>query len=75
MFVIYRNVQSNNLPSAYLEDIRIRSIIQQMMALALALAPQEHIPSLFDRLSEELDEDERNQLDVLFKNFQTQWMR
>jgi len=70
---IYRNVQCNGLSSTYLKDIRIRSIIRQMMALALV--PHEHVPSLFDRLIEELDEDERDQLDVLFKYFQAQWMR
>ncbi|CAF3133772.1 unnamed protein product [Rotaria sp. Silwood2] len=70
---IYRNVQSNGLSSTYLEDIRIRSIIRQMMALALV--PHEHVSSLFGRLSEELGEDERSQLDGLFKYFQAQWMR
>ncbi|CAF2106220.1 unnamed protein product [Rotaria magnacalcarata] len=70
---IYRNVQSNGLSSTYLEDVRIRGIIRQMMALALV--PLERVSSLFDRLGEELDENEYNQLDDLFEYFKSQWMR
>lgn len=43
--------------------------------MALALIPQEHVSSLFGRLREELDENESDQLDCVFKYFQSQWMR
>lgn len=42
--------------------------------MALALIPPEHVSSLFGRLNEELDVEERNQLGCLFKYFETQWM-
>lgn len=53
--------------------MKIRSTIRQMMALALV--PNEHVPSLFARLQEELDENDRVQLNRLFKYFESQWMR
>ncbi|CAM2727523.1 unnamed protein product [Rotaria socialis] len=70
---IYRKVQSNSLSTAYLEDIRMRSVIRQLMALALV--PHEHVSLLFDHLLEGLDEHEREQLDGIFKYFETQWLR
>ena len=51
----------------------IRSVIRKMMALALV--PQEHVPSVFARLGEELNENERDELGSLFKYFEGQWMR
>ncbi|CAF1392568.1 unnamed protein product, partial [Rotaria sordida] len=64
---VYRNVQFYGLSSTYLENIMVRSVIRRMMALALV--PPEHVPSLFDRLGEELNPEERDQLLDLFKYF------
>jgi len=51
----------------------IRSVIRQMMALALV--PEPHVPSLFDNLGQELDDAERDELSDLFKYFKDYWMR
>lgn len=61
------------MSSAYLNDIRIRSVIRQMMALALV--PQQEVPSLFASLGEELSDLEREQLAELFDYFNNHWMR
>ncbi|CAF1300987.1 unnamed protein product [Rotaria sordida] len=70
---IYRNVQFNGLSSTYLENVMVRSVIRRMMALALV--PPEHVPSLFARLGEELNPEERDELLGLFKYFNSQWMK
>ena len=51
----------------------VRSVIRRLMALALV--PAEHVPSLFARLGEELNQEEYNQLLGLFEYFKNQWMR
>ena len=45
---IYRRVQGAGLSSTYLEGVRIRSKIRQLMALALV--PKENVCLLFDDL-------------------------
>ena len=45
----------------------IRSIIRQMMGLALV--PEEYVTSLSSNLGQELDESERNELFGIFKYF------
>ena len=51
----------------------IRSVIRQMMALALV--PEQHIPVLFADIGQELNDDERNELDGFFRYFNDYWMR
>ena len=51
----------------------IRSVIRQMMALALV--PEEFVPQLFANLDQELTESDRLDLSNLFKYFNNQWMR
>jgi hypothetical protein len=51
----------------------IRSVIRQMMALALV--PEEYVPQLFANLGQELTESDRLDLSNLFKYFDNQWMR
>ena len=63
--VIYPQVQSLGLSSAYLDNMMIGSTIRQMMALALV--PEEHVTSLFSNLCQELDESERNELSRISK--------
>jgi hypothetical protein len=55
------------------EDIIIRSVIRRMMALALV--PPDHVSSLYARLGEELNSEDRDQLADLFKYFNSQWMK
>ncbi len=43
--------------------------------MALALVPPEHVSSLYSRLGEELNQEERDQLDDLFKYFKSHWMK
>ena len=43
--------------------------------MALALVPPEHVSSLYARLCEELNPEERDQLADLFKYFNGQWMK
>ena len=62
-----------DLSSIYLEDVRIRSIIRQLMALALV--PKEDVCLLFADLRQELTDDEMKTLAILFKYFDDQWMR
>ncbi|CAF1309239.1 unnamed protein product [Rotaria sordida] len=69
---VYKNVQSRDLSSTYLDNIMIRSVIRQMMALALL--PEQYIPSLFANLGQELNGSERNELSDLFKYFNDYWM-
>jgi hypothetical protein len=51
----------------------IRSVIRQMMALALV--PEQYVPSLFVGLEQELSDSESNELVDLFKYFNDYWMR
>ncbi|CAF1273072.1 unnamed protein product [Rotaria sordida] len=64
---VYKNVQSRGLSLTYLDNIMIRSVIRQMMALALV--PEQYIPSLFANLGQELNGSECNELSDLFKYF------
>ncbi len=70
---IYRNVQSHGLASSYLDNIMIRSVVRRMMALALV--PTRFISTLFDNLGSDLSEDERAELDPLFKYFTDYWLQ
>ncbi|CAF2982191.1 unnamed protein product [Rotaria sp. Silwood2] len=70
---VYRNVQSHGLSSTYLDNIMIRSVIRQMMALALV--PEQYIPSLFDNLGKDLNDSERDDLLPIFEYFKNYWMR
>ncbi|CAF1419522.1 unnamed protein product [Rotaria sordida] len=69
---VYKNVQSRGLSLTYLDNIMIRSVIRQMMALALV--PEQYIPSLFANLGQELNGSECNELSDLFKYFNDHWM-
>ena len=51
----------------------VRSVIRQMMALALV--PEDHVSSLFAGLGEELSENERDELSCLFTYFERHWLR
>ena len=51
----------------------MRSVIRQMMALALV--PEQYIPSLFDNLGKDLNDSERDELSPLLKYFSHYWMR
>lgn len=51
----------------------VRSVLRQMMALALV--PAQHVLSLFADLAEELSEDERGELKCMFTYFERQWLR
>ncbi|CAF4011351.1 unnamed protein product, partial [Rotaria sp. Silwood1] len=62
---VYKNVQSLGLSSTYLDNIMIRSVIRQMMALTLV--PEQYVPSLFANLGQELNDSERDELSDLFK--------
>ncbi|CAF1623485.1 unnamed protein product [Didymodactylos carnosus] len=57
----------------YLDNLMIRCVIRQMMALALV--PEQYVQSLFVDLGEELNDDVREELANLFKYFNDQWMR
>ncbi|CAF3703943.1 unnamed protein product [Rotaria sp. Silwood1] len=70
---VYKNVQSLGLSSTYLDNIMIRSVIRQMMALALV--PEQYVPSLFVNLGQELNDSESAELSDLFKYFNDYWMR
>ncbi|CAF1405696.1 unnamed protein product, partial [Rotaria sordida] len=70
---LYRNVQSHGLSSAYLDNIMIRSVIRQMMALALV--PEQYISLLFDNLGKYLNDSERDDLSPIFEHFKNYWMR
>ncbi|CAF1032287.1 unnamed protein product, partial [Rotaria sordida] len=70
---LYRNVQSHGLSSAYLDNIMIRSVIRQMMALALV--PEQYISLLFDNLEKYLNDSERDDLSPIFEYFKNYWMR
>ncbi|CAF4668798.1 unnamed protein product [Rotaria sp. Silwood2] len=69
---IYRHVQSLGLSSVYLNNIMFRSVIRQLMALALV--PEEFVPLLFSNLAQELDDSERDELSAIFKYFADYWM-
>ena len=43
--------------------------------MALALMPEQYVQSLFVDLQQELNDNERGELAVLFKYFNDQWMR
>ena len=43
--------------------------------MALALVPQQEVPSLFVTLEQELNDGEREELAVLFQYFNDYWMR
>ncbi|CAF4963807.1 unnamed protein product, partial [Rotaria socialis] len=47
------------------DNLMVRSVIRQMMALALV--PEEFVPLLFSNLGQELDESERNELAGILK--------
>lgn len=66
-------MQSEGLSSSYLENVAIRSVIRNMMALALV--PEQSVPSLFDGLNENLTDSERTELSGLFQYFHDFWMR
>jgi hypothetical protein len=51
----------------------IQSVIQQM--IALALAPKQHAPTSFADLGQELSNSEHDKLANLFKYFSGHWMR
>ena len=70
---IYKHVTSLGLSKLYADNIMIRSVIRQMMALALV--PEEFVPQLFANLDQELTESDRLDLSNLFKYFNNQWMR
>lgn len=70
---VYRHVQSLGLTSTYLDNLMVRSVIRQMMGLALV--PPSYVPVLFNELGEELCETEREQIADLVKYFNNQWMR
>ena len=50
----------------------IRSVIRQMMALALV--PEQYVPSLFADLGQDLSDSEQDELAGLFKYFNDYWM-
>lgn len=50
----------------------LRSVIRQMMALALV--PEQYVLPLFADLGEELSEDERGELSCIFTYFERQWL-
>ncbi|CAF1558470.1 unnamed protein product [Rotaria magnacalcarata] len=70
---IYRQIQSLGLSSAYLNNLVFRSVTRQLMALALV--PEELVPSLFSNLIQEVDDYERDELAGIFKYFNDNWMR
>ena len=70
---MYRHVQSDGLASAYLDNIVIRTVIRQMMALALV--PIEFVSTLFNNLVNGLAEYERDELSALIKYFDNYWLR
>ena len=66
-------MQSHGLSKAYFDNMLIRSVIRNMMALALV--PEQHVRSLFDGLGEDLTDNEQDELSELLKYFDTYWMR
>ena len=66
-------MQSDGLTSAYLDNIVIRTVIRQMMALALV--PVEFVSTLFNDLVNGLAEYERDELSPLIKYFDNYWLR
>ena len=50
----------------------IRSVIRQMMAMAVV--PQQYVPSLFGDREQELGDQEREELTDFFLYFNKQWM-
>ena len=70
---VYRRVQTLGSSTAYLDTMMMRSVIRQM--IALAVVPEQHVPSLFAELGQELNDVERLELFSLFKYFTDQWMR
>lgn len=70
---IYRQVQSLGLSTMYLEDLPIRSVIRQMMALALV--PVEYVQQLFSDLVEAMNTDDHQTLSSLFTYFEKQWIK
>ena len=50
----------------------IRSVIRQLMALAVV--PQQYVPSLFAEIEEELGDQDREELADFFRYFKKQWM-
>ncbi|CAF1598010.1 unnamed protein product, partial [Didymodactylos carnosus] len=70
---IMLEVQSPGLSSTYLDNVMICSTVRQMMALALV--PEQFVPSLFPHIGEDLDDPDRDELSDLFKYFDGYWMR
>ncbi|CAF3721007.1 unnamed protein product [Rotaria sordida] len=69
----YRHVQSQGLSSSYLNNIMVRNVIKQ--AMALALVPPSHVQVLFNKLGQELNDDEREEISGLLQYFKNHWMR
>ena len=70
---VCRHVQTLGLSTTSLDNTMIRSVIRQMMALALV--PAQQVPPLFGDLGQELTDVERLELFNLFKHFTGHWMR
>ncbi|CAF1216598.1 unnamed protein product [Rotaria sp. Silwood1] len=70
---VYRHVQSQGLSSSYLNNIMVRNVIKQ--AMALALVPPSHVQVLFNELGQELNDDEREEISSLLQYFKNHWMR
>ncbi|CAF4218278.1 unnamed protein product [Rotaria sp. Silwood2] len=64
---IYRHVQSLGLSSSYMNNLMIRNVIKQ--AMALALVPPSHVQVLFNELGQELNDDEREEISGLLQYF------
>ena len=70
---VYRHVQSQDLSSRYLNNIMVRNVIKQ--AMALALVPPSYVQVLFNELGQELNDDEREEISGLLQYFKNYWMR
>lgn len=69
---LYRKIRSLALVSSYSGNMTTRNVIRKIIAVALLL--EKHIPVLFVNIGQELNDDERNKLDDLFRYFNDYWM-